>query len=79
MTKASHNFNGKVESESRSNRPALVAIDLGADSCRISLLRWIEIQPEVQLVHRFANSPVKEQDTLRWAPSRRRAVAQFRK
>lgn len=47
-------------------RPALVAIDLGADSCRVSLLRWIEGHPEIQLVHRFANAPIKEQNTLRW-------------
>ncbi len=37
-------------------KPVLVAVDLGAESCRVSLLRWIEGQPEIRLVHRFANS-----------------------
>ena len=36
--------------------PVLVAVDLGAESCRVSLLRWIDGQPEIRLVHRFANS-----------------------
>jgi NAD(P)-dependent dehydrogenase (short-subunit alcohol dehydrogenase family) len=40
----------------RSQRPVLVAVDLGAESCRVSLLRWIDGQPEIRLVHRFANS-----------------------
>ena len=34
-------------------RPALVAVDLGAESCRVSLLHWRDGQPEIQLVHRF--------------------------
>ena len=38
------------------NEPALVAVDLGAESCRVSLLRWIDGPAEIQLVHRFANS-----------------------
>jgi rhamnulokinase len=66
MKHESHNFEGKLERASGDKRPALVAVDLGADSCRVSLLRWIEGQPEVQLVHRFANAPIKEQGTLRW-------------
>ena len=28
-------------------KPVLVAVDLGAESCRVSLLRWIEGQPEI--------------------------------
>jgi len=66
MNPASHDFNGRLERESGRTRPALVAIDLGADSCRVSLLRWNEGQPEIQLVHRFPNGPIKEQNTLRW-------------
>lgn len=57
-------------------RPALVAIDLGAESCRVSLLRWTaENAPAITLtitmVRRFANgpwSPENGQDGsgLRW-------------
>ena len=48
------------------DRRALVAIDLGAESCRVSLLRWVEGKPEIQLVHRFANNAVKRGDELHW-------------
>jgi rhamnulokinase len=44
---------------------ALVAVDLGAESCRVSLLRWHGDTAEVTLVHRFPNGPV-EDDGLRW-------------
>jgi len=50
--------------------PTLVAVDLGAESCRISLLRWLDDNPNIQLIHRFANAPVREQGTLRWDISR---------
>src|SRR6185312_11104924 len=66
MTNASHDFNGRLERENGGRRPTLVAIDLGADSCRVSLLHWVEDQPEIQLLHRFANAPIQEQGTLRW-------------
>jgi rhamnulokinase len=42
---------------------ALVAIDLGAESCRVSLLRWTNgsahasDDPTITIVHRFPNSP----------------------
>ena len=45
---------------------ALVAIDLGAESCRVSLLRWLEEGPQVRLVHRFLNGAVEGSDGLRW-------------
>ncbi len=45
---------------------ARVAIDLGAESCRVSLLRWLDGTPEVTLVHRIANGPVHQGKTLRW-------------
>lgn len=48
------------------SRPALVAIDLGADSCRVSLLSWISGGPRIQLVHRFSNGPVQDGPDLRW-------------
>ncbi|MFZ0630163.1 MAG: FGGY-family carbohydrate kinase [Acidobacteriaceae bacterium] len=40
-------------------RPALVAIDLGAQSCRVSLLRWAPESdlPAIVIVHRFPNAP----------------------
>lgn len=47
------------------DRRALVAVDLGAESCRVSLLRWHGDCAEITLVHRFPNGPV-EDDGLRW-------------
>jgi rhamnulokinase len=47
------------------DKRALVAVDLGAESCRVSLLRWNGEGPEITLVHRFPNGPV-EDDGLRW-------------
>lgn len=45
---------------------ALVAIDLGAESCRVSLLRWHGDIPHITLVHRFPNAPIKQGNELRW-------------
>src|SRR6185437_13068993 len=45
---------------------ALVAVDLGAESCRVSLLRWTGHKPSVQLVHRFPNNPREIDGGLRW-------------
>lgn len=45
---------------------ALVAIDLGAESCRISLLRWLPDGPQNTTVHRFANDAVETGNGLRW-------------
>jgi rhamnulokinase len=47
------------------DKRALVAVDLGAESCRVSLLRWHGDTAEITLVHRFPNGPV-EDDGLRW-------------
>jgi rhamnulokinase len=49
---------------------ALVAVDLGAQSCRVSLLRWKNGGPEVRVVHRFSNAPVASPDGLRWDMAR---------
>jgi rhamnulokinase len=49
-----------------SSRPALVAIDLGAESCRVSLLRWRQDEPAIRIVHRFANGPVVQGQRVRW-------------
>ena len=49
------------------DRRASIAVDLGAESCRVSLLQWHHGLPRVQLVHRFPNGPVRAADgTLRW-------------
>src|SRR4051794_18634344 len=48
------------------DRRALVAIDLGAESCRVSLLRWHGSKAEIRLVHRFANRPEQKDGGLRW-------------
>jgi rhamnulokinase len=45
---------------------ALVAIDLGAESCRVSLLRWTAAGPRIELVHRFPNSATETADGLHW-------------
>ena len=47
---------------------ALVAIDLGAESCRVSLLRFHGDTPHITLVHRFPNSPITRGDesSLHW-------------
>jgi rhamnulokinase len=47
-------------------KPVLVAVDLGAESCRVSLLHWIEGQPEIRLIHRFVNSARNVGNGLRW-------------
>ncbi len=50
---------------------ALVAVDLGAESCRVSLLRWHGGTPHITLVHRFANAPVRiatpQGEELHWS------------
>jgi rhamnulokinase len=45
---------------------ARVAIDLGAESCRVSLLRWRDEQPHIELIHRIPNGPVHVNGSLRW-------------
>jgi rhamnulokinase len=47
--------------------PARVAIDLGAESCRVSLLRWIGGEPAVELIHRIPNGPVHLGGSLHWS------------
>src|SRR5205823_14417698 len=47
--------------ETSGKRAALVAVDLGAQSCRVSLLRWKQGQPQIHVVHRFSNAPIATQ------------------
>ena len=48
------------------DRRALVAVDLGAESCRVSLLRWAYGRPTITLAHRFANAPREVEGALHW-------------
>ncbi len=54
----------------RSDRPAdqraRVAIDLGAASCRFSLLRWQNGRPSIEVVHRSPNGPVHRGNSMHW-------------
>jgi rhamnulokinase len=45
---------------------ARIAIDLGAESCRVSLLRWESGRPEIEVVHRIPNGPVHQGASLHW-------------
>jgi len=69
MNEAAHHrdpaFGDQLAAKAR-KKPVLVAVDLGAESCRVSLLRWIEGQPEIRLIHRFANSARNDGNGLRW-------------
>ena len=46
--------------------PARIAIDLGAESCRVSLLRWDDGKPSIEVVHRIPNGPVHRGKSLHW-------------
>jgi len=48
------------------DRRALIAIDLGAESCRVSLLRWSNDSPSIELIHRFSNHALQSADGLHW-------------
>lgn len=56
----------RVPNDSR----ASIAVDLGAESCRVSLLRWQNGAPEMQLVHRCSNGPMQREDGLHWSLDR---------
>ena len=47
--------------------PARVAIDLGAESCRVSLLRWMDGKPAVEVIHRIPNGPKHRGESLYWS------------
>jgi len=50
----------------------VVAIDLGAESCRVSLLNWQPRGAALRTVHRFRNSPHERDGNLYWDISRLR-------
>ena len=45
---------------------ARVAIDLGAQSCRVSILRWLDGVPTMEPIHRIPNDPIHEAGHLYW-------------
>jgi rhamnulokinase len=45
---------------------ASIAVDLGAQSCRLSLLRWNHDTPHAKVVHRFPNAPIATDSGLHW-------------
>lgn len=48
-------------------QPTLVAIDLGAESCRVSLLEWGDCRPTISIVRRTNNQPQDDgAGGLRW-------------
>jgi rhamnulokinase len=47
-------------------QPARIAIDLGAQSCRVSLLRWSDGKPSIEVAHRIPNAPVRIGESLHW-------------
>lgn len=59
-------MSGGAHDRAGQEKPVLVAVDLGAESCRVSLLRWIDDRPDIRLVHRFANSATQNGSDLRW-------------
>ncbi|WP_446744452.1 rhamnulokinase [Silvibacterium acidisoli] len=48
------------------DRRALIAVDLGAESCRVSLLKCDGPELKATLVHRFPNGPVETEQGLHW-------------
>jgi rhamnulokinase len=44
----------------------VVAIDLGAESCRVSLLRWDGSSAVLDMLHRFPNYPLERDGHLYW-------------
>lgn len=46
--------------------PARIAIDLGAESCRVSLLRWHQGKPGIEVVHRIPNGPIRQGKSIHW-------------
>ncbi len=54
------------QSDQPADQRAMVAIDLGGESCRVSLLRWSSGKPCIELIHRFPNGPVHRGDSMLW-------------
>lgn len=57
---------GAAESVQVADTRARVAIDLGAESCRVSILKWRNGDPKITLIRRIPNGPVHADGSLRW-------------
>lgn len=55
-----------TDTRTPNDKRALVAIDLGAESCRVSLLQWGSDVPKIRLIHRIPNGPVPRGHHLHW-------------
>ncbi|HET6208705.1 MAG TPA: FGGY-family carbohydrate kinase [Terracidiphilus sp.] len=66
MTPSSQASNAGAGSAVQTDTRARVAIDLGAESCRVSLLRWRDGMARIELIHRIPNGPVHVDGSLRW-------------
>jgi rhamnulokinase len=51
---------------SAANQKAIVAVDLGAQSCRVSLLGRNRGESHIEVIHRFSNGPLPTNEGLRW-------------
>ena len=65
MNRSGKRSDQPAQSAEPKNR-ARVAIDLGAESCRVSVLRWRDERPTIELIHRIPNGPVHVDGSLRW-------------
>src|SRR5205814_2126141 len=44
--------------------------DLGAESCRVSMLRWHQGEPQISEMHRISNAPVERAGSMHWPLAR---------
>ncbi len=60
--------NGAIRDPAISRKQAthIIAIDLGAESCRVSLLTRREVDIKLQTVYRFPNAPIPLEQHLYW-------------
>ncbi|MFI5072771.1 MAG: rhamnulokinase family protein [Terriglobales bacterium] len=55
-----------TSSSNSKSETAHVAIDLGAESCRVSLLQRTQKDMSIEIVHRFPNAPIEQEGRLFW-------------
>ncbi len=66
MSLAGAQFDSIAVRDAETARRARIAIDLGAESCRVSLLRWQDGCAKIELIHRIPNGPVHVGGSLCW-------------
>ena len=54
------------KTDKRGTARRVIAVDLGAESCRVSLLGWDGQQGTLETVHRFRNAPIEAGGQLYW-------------